>query len=106
MYALDEILAGIFNLPQSSGLLVQRIASGSPGAKLGLQPGFLPVMFGDQQIMLGGDIILAVDQIAVGTLESYVEIRRHLADISAGQTVVVRILRQGQILDLSMSVEE
>lgn len=106
VFALDETLAGVFNLPQKSGLLVQRIARGSPGARIGLQPSFLPAKIGDRTILLGGDIILEVDGIPVGTPESYVDIRKHLSEIKAGQTITVKVMRRGRQIDLAMRIEE
>lgn len=105
VFALNATFAGLFNLPQESGLLVQRVAAGSPGARIGLQHGFMPAMIGEQQLLLGGDIILDVDGRTVGTLESYVDLRRHLADVESGQTVRVRVLRKGQIIELTASID-
>tara|TARA_R110002110_G_scaffold415612_7_gene652328 strand:+ start:136239 stop:137276 length:1038 start_codon:yes stop_codon:yes gene_type:complete len=105
VFALNATFAGLFNLPQESGLLVQRVAAGSPGARIGLRHGFMPAMIGEQQLLLGGDIILDVDGRTVGTLESYVDLRRHLADVESGQTVRVRVLRKGQIIELTASID-
>jgi len=105
VFALNATLAGFFNLPQESGLLVQRVATGSPGAQIGLQHGFMPAMIGEQQLLLGGDVILDVDGRTVGTLESYVELRRHLSEIKPGQAVRVRVLRKGRIVELTASLE-
>jgi serine protease Do len=101
VFALNEKFAGLLNLPQKSGLLVQRIAADSPGARIGLQHGFMPAVIGEQQLLLGGDIILDVDGRTVGTLDSYVELRRHLSEIEPGQTVRVRVLRKGRTVELT-----
>jgi len=106
VFGLDENLAGIFNLPQDSGVLVQRVAAGSPGARLGLRPSYLPARIGDHEIMLGGDIILEVDGFKVGTIESYIPLREHLAEIEIGQTVTVRVFRQGRVVELSTTMDE
>lgn len=101
VFSLDERLARIFNLPQGSGLLVQRVAKGSPGERLGLKPGFLPAKIGDFEVVLGGDIILEVDGYKVGTFESYVPLRQHLAELEQGHKVVVKILRHGEVKELT-----
>ena len=106
MFGLDKRLARIFNLPQDGGLLVQRVAEGSPGARLGLLPSHLPAKIGTQELMLGGDIILQVDGIPVGTLESYRPLHRHLAEIEQGDTITVTVLRSGQLIELSMVLGE
>ncbi|NNE85500.1 MAG: trypsin-like serine protease [Alphaproteobacteria bacterium] len=106
VFGLDEKLAGIFNLPQDSGVLVQRVAAGSPGARLGLQPSYLPAKIGEHDILLGGDIILEVDGFQVGKFESYIALRDHLAEIEVGQTVAVKVFRQGRVIELTTTIEE
>ncbi|MDP6343743.1 MAG: trypsin-like peptidase domain-containing protein [Alphaproteobacteria bacterium] len=106
VFSLDRTLAAILNLPQDSGLLVQRVAKNSPGARIGLVPSYLPAKIGKQELMLGGDIILEVDGIQVGTRESYLPLRRHLAEIEMGQTIMVKILRHGRVIELKAVREE
>lgn len=106
VFSLDRTLAGILNLPQETGLLVQRVAAGSPGARLGLRPGYLPAKIGERELLLGGDIILDVDGIAVGTFKSYLALREHFAKSKIGQTVVVKVLRHGEVIELSMVLEQ
>jgi len=101
VFGLDRKLAAVLNLPQESGLLVQRVAEGSPGARLGLVPSYLPAKIGKHEFMLGGDVILEVDGIPVGTFESRLPLRQHLAEIEKGQTVTVKILRHGRVMELS-----
>ncbi len=106
VFSLDERLAGIFNLPQDTGLLVQRVAKDSPGDRLGLRPGFLPAKIGDFDVVLGGDIILEVDGFKVGSFESYVPLKQHLAEVEKGQKVIVKILRQGTVMELTTVADE
>lgn len=106
VFGLDGPLAQIFNLPQDAGLLVQQVARDSPGARLGLLPSYMPAKIGQHELLLGGDIILEVDGIRVGTFETYRPLRRHLAEIETGQTVTVKVLRHGRVIELSMVVEE
>ncbi len=106
VFGLDQTLAGIFNLPKEAGLLVQRVARGSPGARLGLLPSYLPAKIGKHELLLGGDIILEVDGIPVGTFKSSLALRQHFAEIEKGQTVTVKVLRQGRVIELSTVFEE
>jgi len=106
VFSLDRTLAEIFNLPQETGLLVQRVAEGSPGARLGLLPSYLPAKIGKHELMLGGDIILEVDGFPVGTIESYLSLRQHLAEIEKGQTITVKVLRHGRVIELATVFEE
>jgi len=104
--ALSGTLAQALNLPQETGVLVQRVAKGSPGQRLGLLPSFLPAKIGRHEFLLGGDVILEVDGITVGSPATYPEIRAHLGAVQPGDTMTVKVLRHGQLLDLSMVVGE
>jgi serine protease Do len=105
VFGLTGALAKALNLPQDTGLLVQRVARGSPGERLGLRPGFLPARLGDQDLLLGGDAILEVDGIPVGDRDTYPELRKHLADLGSGSMLTVKVLRHGAIRDLTMQIE-
>jgi S1-C subfamily serine protease len=105
-FGLSGMLARVFNLPQETGVLVQRVASKSPGEKLGLRPGFLPAKIGDQELLLGGDIILDVDGIQVGDPKTEEAIRNHLDELEPGTEVTVSVFRQGQMLTLTTTVPD
>jgi S1-C subfamily serine protease len=57
---VDGSLASL-NLPVSSGALVQSVQSGSPAEKAGIRAGDLSATIGGNDLVLGGDIITAVD---------------------------------------------
>src|SRR2546428_9351394 len=54
-------LAGVLNLPQPAGFVVQRVAAGSLGGRLGIRPGAFRISVEGSDLLLGGDIILAVN---------------------------------------------
>ena len=67
-YLLAGDVARAFNIPpRRTGLLVQRVAENSPAEQLGLRGGSLPARIGDEYLLLGGDVILAVDGIGLAT---------------------------------------
>ena len=105
-FGLSGVLAGVFNVPQETGVLVQRVASKSPGERLGLRPGFLPAKIGDQELLLGGDIILEVDGIQVGDPKTEEAIRNHLDGLESGTEVTVSVFRQGQMLTLTTTLPD
>jgi serine protease Do len=102
-YYVDGEIAGALNLPQPAGFLVERIAGGSPGAGLGLRTGSVRVTIGGEPVVLGGDIILEVQGIAVaeGSLDT---IAAALARLSEGDPLRLKVLREGQVLQLSSRV--
>jgi serine protease Do len=105
VFGVTGALAEALNLPRPTGLVVQRVARGSPGERLGLRPGWLPARIGDQQLLLGGDVILGVDAIPAGDPQTYPQLRQHLADLEPGATLTVEILRQGAIHHLTLPIE-
>jgi serine protease Do len=105
-YLLTNEIALAFNVPQSAaGLLVQRVAAGSPAEKLGLRAGRLPTMIGEHRLLVGGDIILAVEGIGLGVPEAYETIRRRLIEgRTAQQAIRVTVLRGGETIELVASL--
>jgi serine protease Do len=59
-YVLTGELARVLNLPQSVGLLIQRVAAHSPAAKAGLLGGHLRATIAGEALTVGGDIVLEV----------------------------------------------
>ncbi len=103
-YLLTGEAARAFNLPVAfaAGLLVQRVALGSPADRLGLRGGRYPVTFEGNELLLGGDVILAVEGTALGGPRAYESIRQRLIEVrTAGSSVHVTILRGGEVLELT-----
>ncbi|MCX4246421.1 S1C family serine protease [Paraliomyxa miuraensis] len=96
---LEGRMAEIFNLPQAQGLLVQRVARGSPVERLGLRGGDLRATIGQRELLVGGDVILAVQGIEVER-GSMARIRERLSRLEPGEPIVLRILRRGEVLEL------
>jgi S1-C subfamily serine protease len=105
-FLLTEVFAEAFNLPQgTAGLLVQRVADGSPAQRFGLRAGSVPIAVGDNRLLIGGDIILAVEGISLGTVDAYESIRRRLIERRAGgEQIRVTVLRRGETFDLTAAV--
>jgi serine protease Do len=105
-YLLTSEIALAFNVPQpAAGLLVQRVAAGSPAERLGLRAGRLPTVIGEHRLFVGGDIILAVAGIGVGSPDAYDNIRRRLIESRAAhEEIRVTVLRGGETLELAASL--
>jgi len=111
-------LAKILNLPQGAGVLVQRIGDGSIGSKLGINPGTLRVTIHGTDILLGGDVILSVNNITIvdprsaqslGSFtsdENYERIYNSVAALKAGDTLAVSVFREGKVLKLTTLIEK
>jgi S1-C subfamily serine protease len=104
-YLLAGGLAKAFNIPaRRAGLLVQRVAEGSPAEQLGLRGGSLPARIGDEYLLLGGDVILAVNGIGLDDPGAYENIRRRLIEMRAGGDISVTVLRAGETVELAGAV--
>ena len=101
---LSDELAQIFNLPQPVGLLVQRIARGSPAEVMGLRAGAVPATVDGKAMVLGGDVLLAVDGIRIEDPASYDRIQQRMSDKRPGDTTTATILRGGQVIELSAAL--
>lgn len=98
---LDEELAGILQLPQESGALVQRVAEGSMAHKAGLKGGDVKALIGNRKLILGGDIILNVENVPVEGPESIKLIKKTIALKDSGENIRITALRKGKLIKLT-----
>jgi len=106
-FMLAGDLAGIFNLPQPAGILVERVARASPAERLGLQPGGFRAVIQGRELLVGGDIILSVGGISVTEKpESYEKIRAYWGKLEKADVIKLKILRKGKVIDLARPINE
>jgi serine protease Do len=99
-------LAKALNLPQRAGILVQRVAEGSIAGRWGIQAGRLRANVEGEEIILGGDIVLRINEVSVEESGNFDEIYGSIARLKPGDNLVIVIFRQGQTLKLSIPVTE
>ena len=100
---LEGDLAVLLNLPQAAGFLVQKVALNSPAQRAGLRPSLVPAVIAGRDILLGGDIILAVDGIEVsGSMLK--DIRARWNEDTARGTAELKVLRGGTVWDVNVPV--
>jgi class 3 adenylate cyclase/S1-C subfamily serine protease len=102
--------AASLGLPVDSGVLVEDVVAGSPAAKAGLRGGTRVVTYSgapvakfdgwDQTAVLGGDIIVGVDDLTVRTED---DMQRFLEGAEPGRAVTVHIVRDGTATDLRLT---
>ena len=90
-------LARILNVPQESGWLVQHVVKDSPAGVSGLKGGYRSVIIDEEEILLGGDIILKVDNINITGEASISELRHYLDNVDATVKHRFTVLREGKI---------
>ena len=94
-------LAAIFNLPEPAGFLVKTVAQGSSAWDMGLLGGDKIATIGGQQIAVGGDVILTVDGMPVGSEDNVEKIRRRLAAEPPGTPFKMKVVRAGKVVELT-----
>jgi S1-C subfamily serine protease len=93
--------ARILNVPPPGvGMLVQYVAKNSPAAQMGLRGGTAKATFGGENVVLGGDVVLAVQGIP-WSIQNYEKIQEVVGSLNPGDLVNVKILRGGEQLELS-----
>jgi S1-C subfamily serine protease len=99
---LTDEMADILNLPpRALGYIVKTVAKGSPAEALGMKGGTTTARIAGQEIVVGGDIILSVEGVAIGKADSLAQIRHRLNSLAPGSPFKVTILRRGQVLELT-----
>lgn len=94
-------IAAALQVPQSGGYVIQQVARESPAEAAGLRPGRIPALIKGQSLLLGGDIVLAVDGTQVdGSPGRSREILDYLANRPPGSAVKLRLLRGGSQQDI------
>lgn len=101
-FLLTGDLAAALNVPQSAGLLVQRVAVRSAAERLRLRPGRLEATIEGQKLIIGGDIVLAISGLEVrADAERFKEIERRMLGLGPDDRLTLTVLRDGRALELS-----
>jgi S1-C subfamily serine protease len=85
------------------GVLVSQVSSGTPADKAGLQGSKSEITIDGQQVPVGGDVIVAIDDQPVLKMDDVIA---YLADsTTVGQKVKLTILRDGKQQDVNVTLE-
>jgi S1-C subfamily serine protease len=100
--SIDYYIAKAMNAEVTYGWLIQSIASGSPAESAGLRGGNQRAQIAGNNVILGGDIIIAIDGVrmangddALAYLERYT---------SPSQTINITIIRNSQSMDIVVTL--
>jgi serine protease Do len=98
-------VAEILNVPQPAGYLVKTVARGSPAWSAGVQGGDRVARVNGEDIVVRGDIILAVGGIEFGPGEAVMrKIRERMEETRSGDAVTLKVLRAGKVRELIVRV--
>jgi S1-C subfamily serine protease len=95
--------ADALNLPSQGGLLIQQVDPGSAAARAGLRAGKEVVQIGNAQLLVGGDLIMAIDGAPVDRDDA---ISRALARKHSGDSIELTIFRGGRTMNVRVRLGE
>lgn len=112
-YFLDEKTAWMLNAPIRGGLLVESVVRFSPAYFAGIKGGFQKIILGGEDMILGGDIIISVNDFAL-TGETFEQINKLTSESIDGKrdgllnqkTFTLKVLRGGKIEELTLNFTE
>ena len=101
MIPITGKMAEIFNLPQKTGFLVQKVVMSSPLGIIGVKAGDVEMNIGGVKLWVGGDIILSFFGIKVEESdEALLKIANYMEQRSANDPMQVTVLRAGKVITL------
>ena len=104
-YGLDLMLvtggmAEALKVPQPGGFLVKQVVKESLAGQIGLRGGSRMGIVEGQHLVVGGDIILAVQDMTVASNEDMAKVLKTLEKIKPGDELRVKILRDEKVEEL------
>lgn len=100
---IDDGLREIFAMPLTNGFLVEAVEKNSPASLAGITGGHLPVKVGLRSLILGGDIIVAINDIEIKDVAS---LQRGLDMLQIGNKLRLKVFRQGKIINTELLITE
>jgi len=101
--ALWPGLAEALDLPVAEGLLIERVTSGGPAERAGLRGGSRIAAAGMRKILIGGDVLVAVDG---QKMASQLDLNLFMNRKRPGDAVSATIYRGQQKMDISVTLGE
>jgi S1-C subfamily serine protease len=92
----------LFGLPERKGFLVERLEPWGLAERAGIRAGSRMVLLNETVYVLGGDIVTAINGEDVSS-ES--QIARILLRSRPGETLTVRLFREGQVHEVALPLE-
>jgi S1-C subfamily serine protease len=92
-----------FALGIPPGFLVETIEPGSPAEQLGMSGGSFPIVVGGTEFLLGGDIILMANGVALESMETVTQIA---GSLKVGDKVELQYLHLGEMKTATVTLPE
>jgi len=91
-----------FDLPVNEGVLITSVTPGSGAAQAGLQGGDREVTFRQVPLVLGGDIIIAINDVPTRTFDDLIGYL--VTSTSVGDEVTLTIVREDEVLEVPVEL--
>lgn len=101
IYLSREGISRLMNRDLAGGLLIERVARGSPADKAGLQGGSIPSRMLDRDFLLGGDLIVEMGTLEICDSDCLAEVNKNLGGTDK---VLVKFLRGGRMLETTIDL--
>ena len=101
--SVTPVVAEALALPVEQGILLQEVVPEGPADRAGLRGNDQQVEFEGAILLTGGDIIVAIDGLALRDMDDLIV---YLAETAVGQTVTLDIIRAGERQSLDLVLEE
>ena len=96
-------IAEAMDLPaQQKGVLVQQLVQDSPAEKAGLRGSYKTANINGEQVLIGGDVIIALNGIDMDTMQ---DLQSMITEIDPGTEVALSIIREGDEMQIDIRLE-
>ena len=100
---LNAAIAGAMNLPSNQrGALIESVTAGSPADKAGLRASKNSITINDQQIFVGGDVVIAYNGEAVKSTDDLITLLARSGTV--GAKVTLTVLRDGKQVQVEVTL--
>lgn len=96
-------LKALLRLPLADGFLVEAIEPGSPAEQKGIQGGMFEITVDGEPVLLGGDIITAVNG---GKLDAPEKLAAIMSEFRVGTALKLTVVREGKAQTIELSLGE
>ncbi len=97
-------IAAAMKLPSNQqGVLIAQVVQGSPADEAGLRGSDEPVTINGQELLIGGDVVMAMDGQAVQQIE---DLRTLVGQAQPGQAVTLTLIRDGEQIEVPVTLGE
>ena len=101
MTVTPEIIDAMELSQNQQGVLVQQVLNGSPADEAGILGSYKSVEVNGQAILVGGDIIIALENQEIASLS---DLQAALQQYKPGQNIMLTVLREGKKVELGVKL--